>query len=194
MSRNGYGKRRTRPSSSEVKSADTSNTLAADTTGAIALLNGIVPGVGFSQRIGRQVRCHGMEVNVKCQVTSGTGVDQTQRVLIVQDRQANGAALTIADVLTAVGTVTFPNLINQARFKILSDTVVDLNATAEAGSIKSFRLRLPVKAVTQFNDGNAGTIADIVTNSFYVLAMGSIVAGALAGTATVNCRYRFTDE
>lgn len=190
---NGYGRRRA-ASASEVKSVDTSNALATDTTGAIALLNGIVPGVGFSQRVGRQVRCHGLDLNVKCAVTAGTGVDQTVRCLVVQDRQSNGAAPLITDVLTAVGTVTFPNLINQARFKILRDVVLDLNATAEAGSIKSFRLRLPLKAVTQFNDGVAGTVADIVTNSIFVMVMGSIVAGALASTSTVNCRYRFSDE
>jgi tetrahydromethanopterin S-methyltransferase subunit B len=177
-----------------VKAVDTSNALATDTTGAMALLNGIVPGVGFAQRVGRQVRCHGMLLRVKCAVTAGTGVDQTVRVLVVQDHQTNGAAPAITDVLTAVGTVTFRNLINQARFKILCDKVFDLNATAEAGSIRSFQLRLPVKALTQFNDGNAGTVADIVTNSFYVMVMGSIVAGVLASTTTVQCRYLFSDE
>jgi len=179
--------------STELKAVDTFSNLATDTTGAILLVNGLVPGVGFSQRVGREVHVRHLHAEVTSLVTAGTGADQYHRVLLVQDRQPNGAAPAITDVLTAVSPNALPNLINQARFHIWEDRRVYLNASAEPSSGKVWSFDFPLSIRTHYNDGVAGTVADIVTNSLYVMVMGNLVAGVTAGVTTINVRVRYSD-
>lgn len=177
----------------ELKAVDVTSSLAADTTGALALMNGLVPGTGFSQRVGRQVQFVSLECNFLSKVTDGTGEDQYHRVLIVQDKQPNAGALTITDVLNSVSTASFPNLVNQKRFRILLDRRIYLNDDSEPGSGRVWAWSTPINIVTQYNDGNAGTVADIATNSLYFISIGSEAAGATAGTELCASRLRFVD-
>lgn len=178
----------------ELKASDVNVSMAADTTGAILLLNGIDPGTALNQRIGRQILAKKLRLRLACVVTAATGADQTQRVMVVLDKQPNGVALAITDVLTSVGTTANYNLSNQARFKILFDRRVYLNATAEPFSAQLLDVSLGQKYVVQFNAGVAGTVADITTNSLYMITIGSNAAGATAGTVTGASRLRFSDE
>lgn len=178
----------------ELKAVDTSLASAVDTTGAIALLNGIARGDDIGNRVGRQVTCKYLEARIAMGVTSGTGEDQYQRILIVQDRQPNGTALAITDVLVATNVYSQSNLDNRLRFRILYDKWFPLNASAEAGSAKSWEFKVPLNFVTQFNNGDAGTIADIQTNSLYAIVIGSKVAGVTAGSVAGRIRVRFTDK
>jgi hypothetical protein len=125
-------------------------------------------------------------------VTAGTGIDQSHRLLIVLDRQPNGAAPAINDILTG-GTTSQYNLSNQLRFAILMDERYYLNASGEPGAGAVFDGKIGVGAIEQFNSGTAGTVADITTNSLYLLVLGTVVAGATAGTVAGSIRYRFTD-
>lgn len=177
----------------ELKAVDGGATLTADTTGSIALINGIVPGVGFYQRIGRAVLLKKIRLNVTSTATTTTGIDQYQRLLVVLDHQSNAAALAITDVLTSANTIAFPNLINQKRFKILLDERFLLNAAAEPNSTRIWSFDKKVNVVVQFNEGTAGTVADIVTNSLYIISIGSVGAGATAGTQIYQSRVSFVD-
>lgn len=181
------------PLAAEVKAIDTSYNLAADTTGAVGLLNGAVPGTAFAERVGRLVQNLSLEINVYSFATPATGTDQTHRFMIVQDLQPNGAALTIANVLTAATVQDFPNLYYQHRFKILLDRKIYLNAAAETGTGKLWSWRCKLPFVTQYNNGTAGTVADIATNSIYCLAIGDVAAGNAAGVEHVHARVRFVD-
>ena len=178
----------------ELKTLQAAQALAADTTGAILLLNGIARGEDYNQREGRQIFMKHMELRIQNAVTGGTGVDQHHRYLLVLDSQPNGGALTITNVLESVSTLAYPNLDYRQRFRILLDKTVVLNATAEPFSHtfeKHFlRLNIPVT----FNNGNTGTIADIATNSLYFIALGTQAAGVTAGSCTVTSRIRFTDK
>jgi hypothetical protein len=165
---------------------------ACDTTGALNLLNGVVPGTAVNERLGRAIELESLELHLQDTVTGGTGVDQFHRILIVADRQPNGAALAITDVLDSVSVVSPINLANRARFTILWDEFHHLNATAEAGSQKAFYLSKSMKNLRViFNSGVAGTIADIATNSVYILTIGSVGAGATAGSCTYRARIYY---
>jgi len=181
-------------STPEVKAVDTAMTINADTTGGVQLVDGLAPGSAVNQRIGRKVRLISAHMNWVLQVTPGTGVDQVQRCLVVMDHQTNGAALAITDVLTAVGTESLPNYSNTNRFTILLDRRFNLNATAEPGSRVVFDSNIPLHANVYFNTGTAGTVADIVKNSLYVIGLGSTAPGATAGTVNCACRVLFSDE
>ena len=135
-----------------------------------------------------------MELRVQNSVTSGTGVDQHHRFLLVLDSQTNGAAPAITDVLTSVSTLAYPNLNNRSRFRILLDKTVVLNASAEPFSHTFEKHFLPLNIAVTYNAGNTGTVADIATNSLYFIALGTQAAGATAGACTVASRVRFSDK
>lgn len=185
-----------REDSGEFKSVDVSANLAADTTSAVQLLNGIARGDEINERTGREVMMRSIQLNVLFKSTIATGVDQQQRLLIVYDRQTNATACTMAQVVSAVSLLSPRNLENRRRFKILFDELVVISQTvaAEEGNqkIKRFyrRLRHPVT----FNSGDAGTVADITTGSLYAIAYGSEAAGVTAGTITINSRIRYQDK
>lgn len=178
----------------ELHAIDSEASVACDTTTAVALLNGCARGDDIGERTGRQIWMRWVDLNMICAVTAGTGTDQQQRVVVVQDMQPNGAACAWTDVFTSVSVLANHNLANRNRFRILFDRTVQLNATAEPGSEKVIRARVPLNLLVTFNSGNAGTVADIQTNSLYFMVSGSNVAGVTAGTVAYKHRVRFTDR
>jgi len=178
----------------EVKRILTMANKAADTTSSIQLLNGLDQGSDVDQRIGRKIRMIRLYGNLDSSVTAGTGVDQNIRLAIVLDRQANGNALVVTDVFEDAGPFSLPNLNYESRFKILWTALFPLNASAEAGSRKHISVSIPLGQHVFFNAGVAGTVADIVTNSLYLVVSGSEAAGATASVCTTNLRVLFTDE
>ncbi len=178
----------------ELKALDTSVAETVNTSGGVKLLNGIVPGVGFNQRIGRQVRMASLSCILQYNAKNLSSVDQFHRYLIVRDKQANGGALAVSDVLTSVSVSAPLNLSQQHRFVILYDELVHLNPFAEPGSSVPFQRQFRVDSLVQYNAGTTGTVTDIVTNSLYFICIGSATPGNDDGTATGTIRLRFTDE
>lgn len=183
-------------SQGEFKSVDVSLNGTCDNAagGRVVLLNGLARGDDIGGRNGREVVMKSIETKFNLYVTAGTGVDQTHRVVIVYDRQTNGAAPVLLDVLSAATAYAPRNLENRRRFKIIFDRTVALNASGESGShqVLSFYRRLAHP--TTFNAGNAGTVGDITTGAFFAIFYGNIAAGATAGSATGTCRMRYEDK
>ena len=127
-------------------------------------------------------------------VRTVTGIDQFHRYLIVRDKQANGGALAVTDVLDSVSVSAMLNLSNQHRFVILHDELVHLNAFAEPGSQVPFQRNFRVDSLVQYNSGTAGTVADIATNSLYFIFIGSVPGENDGGTVNGTFRLRYTDE
>lgn len=178
----------------DAKAVTVAVSTAANTTGAITLLNGIAPGTDIDQRLGRAVIMDELQLILTDNVTAGSGIDQYHRLMLVLDRQPNGAALAILDVLDVVATNSHPNLANRSRFLILKDELHPLNAAAEPGSFRSYRWQFPLRTRITFNAGVAGTVADIATNSLYFICIGSAVAGVTAGACGVNGRLFFRNS
>jgi hypothetical protein len=168
--------------------------IVSDTTGGIQLLNGIATGTALDQRLGREVRCGSLRGNLLSYVTATTGVDQLHRILLVWDRQPNGAALAILDVLDATTVYAQQNIANISRFKILWDVFHALNASPESGSLKAIELSCPIKKVVIYNSGTAGTVADIATGSLYLISLGNIAPGATAGGVAGTLRLTFSTD
>lgn len=177
----------------ELKAVDTTISQVADTTGAVTLLNGIARGDDINQRVGRRVRLASLQASIVNYVTPTTGIDQTHRCLIVYDKQSNGVAPAITDVLVSASTVAMPNLDNRQRFVILYDKLMHLNASAEPGSMVAFKISKRLPYGVQFNSGDAGTVADIQTGGLFFITIGSVAAGGTAGTFSGRIRVRYTD-
>jgi hypothetical protein len=168
--------------------------LAADNSGAIALVNGIAPGFDIAGRLGRLVTIESILVDIKDIVTAATGMDQFHRTLLVYDRQTNGAALAITDVLNSVSPTAPYNFGNSARFVILYDQVHYLNATTEPGSGQFYRIRIRRPLDVVFNAGTAGTVADIQSGSLYLIAIGDVGPGVAAGAIITQFTVKFHSQ
>lgn len=127
-------------------------------------------------------------------VKAPTGIDQFHRYLIVRDKQANGGAPALTDVLTTVSVLAPLNVSYQHRFVILYDELVHLNASAEPGSQVPVKRQFIVDSLVQHNSGTAGTVTDIITNSLYFIFIGSVAPGTEDGSVTGSFRLRYRDE
>jgi len=178
----------------ELKSVDTAISQVQDTTGAVTLLNGIARGDDINERSGRQVTLKSIQMKVFSTATSGTGIDQIQRIMVIYDRQTNAAALTIAQVLNSASPMSQRNLENRARFTILYDKTFPINADGESGSKRYFSWYRKLNHPVTFNSGDAGTVADITTGSLYFLTVGTVAPGATAGSTNGTFRVRYEDK
>jgi len=156
-----------------------------------------VPTVGaaINQRIGREVKVMKIKIrgHIVCASQSGQAVQDnpTQiRLALVQDMQTNatqaqGEQVFTPTSLTDTAPLTFQNIDNFGRFKVLKDKSILIqnpNSTfgatvSQCGLITQFKMnvnfRVPVSV--RFNATNGGTVADIVDNSFHVMANSSSV-------------------
>lgn len=185
-------------SRSEWKSVDVNTTVATDTTGTVTLLNGLARGDDIGDRSGREVLLKSVQLKYETYGTNATGVQQEHRVLLLYDRQTNAAAPVIADILTAISTTHPRNLENRKRFKIFMDRTVSLGVAITASFPRAdsvhcddyFRkLRHPMV----FNGNNNANVGDIVSGAIFLVTIGSIAAGATAGSTAFSSRIRFVD-
>lgn len=174
-----------------VTTTDAFTPAAAGTLGTI--LNDLTQGTSNGTRVGSQVRVHSIEAIIQLNLpAAGTG--DMIRCILVQDHQPNNAAPFITNILETsnmnspynldqVGT----SLMGQNRFRILYDRLVTLNATSAIVATGTafvqtcFRKKVMVNAISHYQ-GNAGTVNDLVKNSYVWLFISA------GGTVIVNAR------
>lgn len=174
-----------------------SRSISADfnTTGSVELLNGLSQGSDNDNRLGRKIFMKYVEGIWKASSTLGSGVAQSCRILIVYDRQSNGAAPAITDVLTTNNSCALKDYDARDRFLILLDEFFDLpNFTGTEFKMQTGRFYRKIGMPTIFNSGNAGTVADIASGSLYLLTIGDVAAGATDGALTIKTRLHFVDN
>jgi len=192
-------------SKGEFKSVDTQLESAVCSNDGITpiLLNGIARGDEINQRNGREVTIKSIELRYMIESEAASGPVTSCRVMLVYDKQTNGAALTSQLVLNGTGDARTPfqprNLENRKRFWILYDEMFDIGALGQAAAVGSIprqprkfyrRITLP----TVFNSGDAGTVADITTGSLYLLAFTDVSAGGTEALLEGMCRVRYQDK
>ncbi len=162
----------------------------------------IAQAVTESARIGRKITVTqlGWRFDVKLPTTTvGTDTSDVVRLILYWDKQANGAAATVTDILESADYQSFNNLSNSGRFKTLMDKTYHISSPsgsgrgstdtlqfgeAETGGSFFKRLNIPV----EYNS-TAGAITELTTNNIGVLVL------AVAGKASLlsKMRIRFTD-
>lgn len=155
----------------------------------------IVAGTGPSNRLGRLITVHEIEVlgNVSVPTTATLGQAwDCFRLMVVQDKQCNGAAYGVTDLLVTGDEKSLLNPLNECRFDILKEALYEVNqgvaiaTTGEAG--RWFRFKLPVNIVLEYS-ANAGTVADLRSNNINLFAVTRNGVGVIEYTA----RLRYTD-
>lgn len=186
----------------EKKFFDTANTFTFDATGEVPASGqlALIPqGVTESTRVGR--KCTVTSIQIRASVYYVPAADtvgaEVAYLYLVLDRQANGAAAGIADVLTGTGMgVAMINLANSERFKILKRFVIPLQAgagvqTAFGRDDKPLDFYKKCKIPLEFS-GITGAITELKSNNIFFLA-GTDGGGDDNVQFTGTTRLRFTD-
>lgn len=177
-----------------------------------------VSGDFINQRVGRKIHVHGIRVRGQfraAQQATQSAADPAQylRLLVVQDTQTNQGTATGIDAENVleddtVGSVAFLSYMNLdflGRYKILKDKKMsfgnlalanDAAATGnlvQAGVNRPFDIAIKFKTPVEvnFNATNGGTVADIVDNSFHIIAAQSSAAPACV--IDYNARVSYKD-
>jgi len=144
------------------------NAVASTSTAAFVLLNGLSTGDTMTTRTGQSVKCDGMDF--KFIITgNAAAIPLYERILVVADKQTNAAIFAIGELLNATTVTSMYTVGNQSRFQVLYDESFSLVPGSESYAITR-ALKLPAAGIhTMFNTGNAGTVADIVSLSIYLI-------------------------
>lgn len=171
----------------EFKYLDTSAETGVDDSGTLILLNGMTKGDSINTREGRTLRIKSVQLHININMNTSATRTRLKWALVI-DKQVNGAAPNISDIYDNV-LLNFRNLNNRKRFVILKQGLVNTNDDFPERD-KSYYKRLNFKTI--YNAGNAGSIADINTNSFYLL----LLSDENLNTPTINytARIRFIDN
>lgn len=162
----------------------------------ISELNCVPQGATVANRIGNKIMMK--SINFGCTI-SGTvsTVVSTVRMMLVYDRQPNGAFPAITDVLLsqpagAATAFTGINIANKSRFLFIRDQFIDIDAGS--GLIKTLKWHCKGRWEVEYG-ANAGTIGDFRTGS--LLMIGYVCVAAGAGNISVGsggqCRIRYYD-
>lgn len=203
----------------ELKSVDVpTGVVLCNTTAVITPLNLIRAGSSFNNRVGRKIEMISLRLVGQMVSVRTTVAQDYNRIMLVYDRQTNGALPAIADILQATdqaGTNTTDsftgiNLNNRDRFVILRDEHLCMpTQTQAAGTVitnpggqidpvsTTFKLDWYVKLkglVAQFKaDSAPAVIGDISTGGLYLVTFGDNVAGTEGWALETQTRLRYLD-
>jgi len=190
----------------ELKFIDSSIDDAVIASGGVIFpgVNLIAQGVGPSERIGR--KCVLKSVmwrgdlslpEMDAQVTPNNG--EIIRLMVLIDKQANGAVTTPTTILANATIEDYMNLVNKDRFQVLYDKRHTLNyaglASDGAGVVSSgqvlrwFKMSKKLNLPIEFS-GATGAVTEIRSNN---LVFCAFTIGTLAGIAS-RVRVRFSDS
>jgi len=186
----------------ELKYVDTASaSYPCDTTGTVSCLNLVAVGDDNTARDGRQVTIKSVQLKGIVKPIDADTSSTYARVMLVWDNANNsGAIATIAQILTASTSESFPLVDNANRFTILSDQSFVLGRTsatatqAVAGSptVGCLDIYKRINQITQYS-GTTAAIGSIQNGALLLVTIGDNAAGDGA-VATLAARVRFTDN
>jgi len=165
----------------------------------------IPQGDGQSEREGRKVVVKSILFNGQITFVPGAAANAGDVVYLylVQDRQCNGAAATVANndtgIFTSSGSnlsVAVPCLANESRFKILKKWSIPMNATAGITTQYSTMAKplhfykqcaIPIEYDASVNTGAIGSIRS--NNLFLVAGSGNQLDDTTQCIGTLRLRY-----
>lgn len=208
----------------ELKCVDTQGSVTSpfNTIGLVTLvLNPPVEGASFYNRIGRRIRMKSLHINGWIQPSGGNAAavpPQYARILVLYDRQANGALPAGSDILQAYNAAggtsnTFIdglNMNNRDRFTILRDRKVVLPALGVMGATATSQTNLDpdpnlkkslnyqefikLKGLETHFKASAGGVGDISTGALLMMTITYQDANATAAwQLQYGARLKFYD-
>ncbi len=174
-------------------------TIASGGTITQVSCNIIPQGVTEIQRIGRKCTINTILWRYELLLAAGTTSNATDvvRIILYLDKQTNGATAAVTDILESDDFQSFNNLANSARFDILLDKTIAMNAIGLAGDGTTIDSPAHIAQFTFFKKCNiaiefsatTGAIGEQRTNNIGLLLLsrsGLVSFGS-------KMRLRFTD-
>lgn len=171
----------------EKKYIDNTNTTTSNGTAALVLLNGLSQGTTAITREGQSIKMSSIFFHGLWAINSLASTTLA-RVMLILDTQANASVPAASDILVTPSAVLSPLTIgNGMRFKVLMDTRVSMSING----VEQIRRKRYMKCGfhVKYNTGNAGTIADIQTNSLYMLHVSDSNVNAPSFAYWIRVRY-----
>jgi hypothetical protein len=159
------------------------------TTATFSLLNGLQVGDTVATRTGQSIKMDRMYLRYYIN-SNATSIQNIIRFMIVLDKQPNSAIFAIGDLLTATTPTAPLTFGSQNRFVVIYDQIYALSSNGQGCVCDS--LTLPTNQHVIFNTGNAGTVADINSNSLYAVHFSDQLANP--PTITFSTRVWFVDN
>ncbi len=173
----------------------------------------IPQGTGESQRIGRKITIVAIHLRLifvfdeseQTDMTAGLHTHDTIRVMIYLDKQCNGTTANATDILVTDHYLSFRNITNSSRFRIISDKIFDFNTSASAagGNLdqvsvmahknKTLKLSYKLKIPIEYS-GTTGNITEIRSNNIGILLWAANSDGRTIIANDSRARIRFTDK
>ncbi len=165
-------------------------------------LNLIAQGLTEKLRVGRRICVH--NINIKGHVEFGAHASATVqrnlvKLVLVMDRQANGADGAVADVyeVETLGLNSYRNLAAAPRFKILKEEMLSLKPRLSGNgtdiqanaAVRYFNWSIKLEEPIEYT-GATGAITEIQSVNFFL--MGCSFDNSTA-ELSARCRLRFTD-
>lgn len=164
-------------------------------TSAMLCLFAPVIGDDISNRTGRKIfvkkiRVSGF-INIPAESAQTTGSEACNiRLILYQDKQTNGAQAQGEDVISSGAangaTNMFQNVSNLGRFKVWKEkrwNIAGLDYAGASGAfvangqVRSFKISIKPNCYVNYNATNGGTVADVVDNSFHIIAITNSASG-----------------
>lgn len=175
----------------EHKRSIDNGTVSPSTSGDIRLMCDVAQGDGFDTRDGNSLKWE--HCNMKGFVTiNGSATTTTVRIMLLLDKQPNGALPTLAQILDDTGSntpVLRPLNVNfGSRFVLLADKQISVDANNARKNFKWFR---KLNFHTKYN-GTGSTITDINTNSIIMVTVSDEATNV--PDISYNMQSRFIDN
>lgn len=185
-----------------MKYLDTVNTWRTNVTGTIGPTGAtiqdsffIIPsGTGATQRIGRKVTVKSLMIRMTIErypikdVVANTNAytADTLRVIVALDRQTNGLAPVISDLLASTQYQSYNSLVNKGRFTVLWDNVYTLNDTgvgSDGTNVYTPGIEINVTFMKKLNlpieySGTNGTVDEIRSNNICMFAISKLAGSS----------------
>lgn len=181
----------------ERKFRDTDVNFVTTSPGGAIFASVLPVGQGTSptNRIGRKITLVSIAWRFRIGIINTLSPSETSdtfRVILYLDKQTNGAAPIVTDILTTNDYQSFNNLVNKGRFRTLMDRTYNMNAAAgvdrfgDHATNDAFykKCNIPVEY-----DGVTGTLVELKSNNIGVLVL---TAGGHCDFAS-TLRIRYTD-
>lgn len=168
--------------------------VGAVTFTAATLLNAATVGNdGQNNHVARKIAMKSIFVRYSCSLAATSVGGSPARILIVYDKQTNGATPAITDVLIGNDFNAPMNLDNADRFIVLMDEITDPVSVQNNYSVAKTRYKKIGLETVYASGANAGTVADIKTGGVFAFIAQTGGITVAVGSVLSLTRIKFTD-
>jgi len=181
-----------------LAAAMTANGQTVGIVGTVGVMNNTTVGAAANQRIGRKIVMKSLFVRGEITAPVAQTLSGNARIVILYDRQPNAAApaatLPFSSLVANQDSNSLMNLDNRERFKVLMDIDMPIAPIGSGNAVATFNRYIKLNYETDYNTGNAGTIADITSGAVLIFtSCGQSMVAAGPPQISLSGRIRFSD-